>query len=231
MIKISVLVPVFNEEKTVLEILRKVKLEKHDGFEFEVIVIDDGSRDRSVELLKANPDLYSKLIVSTENGGKGAAVRKGLDQATGDYILFQDADLEYDPTDYKHILLPIKKFQADVVIGSRFLAPTYTRVIYFWHKMGNRLITLMFNLMNNTTFTDIYSCYFLFRRKLVPSTDLITNGWDQQAEILTMAVKRSSAHFEVPINYYGRTYEDGKKIRAHHIFSVFKAIFLTRFYA
>jgi glycosyltransferase involved in cell wall biosynthesis len=231
MIKISILVPAYNEEKTILEILQRVKAEKHDGFEFEVIVIDDGSRDRTVELLKAHPDLYTKLVIQPKNGGKGAAVRAGLDNATGDYILFQDADLEYDPADYKHLLLPIKKFQADVVIGSRFLAPPFLRVAYFWHKLGNYFITLAFNLVNNTTFTDIYTCYFMFRRSLVPSADLVTNGWEQQAEILTMAVKRSSIYYEVPISYHGRSYEEGKKIRAYHVLAVLKSIFLTRFYA
>jgi glycosyltransferase involved in cell wall biosynthesis len=230
-IKISVLVPAYNEEKTILEILAKVRAEKHEGFEFEVVVIDDGSKDQTVALLKANPKLYDKLVQMPKNGGKGAAVRAGISSATGDYILFQDADLEYDPEDYKHMLLPVRRFDADVVIGSRFLAPPFLRVAYFWHKMGNRFITLMFNLVNNTTFTDIYSCYLMFKRPLVPAQDLRTNGWEQQAEILTMAVKRSNVFYEVPISYHGRTYEEGKKIRAHHVLSVIKAIFATKFYA
>ena len=225
------LVPAYNEEKTILEILGRVRAEKHAGFELEVIVVDDGSKDRTVELLKANPSLYDKLIVQPKNGGKGAAVRAGLAAATGEFILFQDADLEYSPADYGKLFLPIREFDSDVVIGSRFLAPPFLRVAYFWHKLGNRFITFWFNILNNTTFTDIYTCYFLFRRSLVPPGDLRTDGWEQQAEILTMAVKRSSVYYEVPISYHGRTYEEGKKIRAHHVLSVLKAIFLTKFYA
>lgn len=229
--KISVLVPAYNEEKTILEILRQVRKEKHEGFEFEVIVIDDGSRDRTVPLLRENPSLYDKLVVQERNGGKGAAVRAGLAAATGKYILFQDADLEYSPADYGKLLLPVREFDSDIVLGSRFLAPPFLRVAYFWHKLGNLFITFFFNIFNNTTFTDIYSCYLMFKRELVPPGDLRTNGWEQQAEILTMAVKRSKVYYEVPISYHGRTYEEGKKIRAHHVIGVLKAIVFTKFYA
>lgn len=229
--KISILVPAYNEEKTIVEILTRVRAEKHDGFEFEVIVVDDGSKDRTVELLRAKPNLYDKLIQMPKNGGKGAAVRAGLSAATGEFILFQDADLEYSPKDYGAILLPVREFDTDIVIGSRFLAPPFLRVAYFWHKVGNRFITFFFNIVNNTTFTDIYTCYFLFRRSLVPPTDLKTNGWEQQAEILTMAVKRGTVYYEVPISYHGRTYEEGKKIRAYHVLSVLRAIIFTKFYA
>jgi glycosyltransferase involved in cell wall biosynthesis len=170
-------------------------------------------------------------VKQPKNGGKGAAVRAGLDNATGEYILFQDADLEYSPAEYGKLLHPVRELDADVVIGSRFLAPPFLRVAYFWHKLGNQFITFLFNIMNNTTFTDIYTCYFMFRRTLVPSRDLRTNGWEQQAEILTMAVNRSKVYYEVPISYHGRTYEEGKKIRAHHVLSVMKVIFLAKFYA
>jgi len=229
MITVSILVPAYNEEATIIEILQAVHSQKVDGVTFEVIVIDDGSKDQTVELLEAHPGLYSKLIKQPCNGGKGAAVKAGLKEATGDYILFQDADLEYDPVDYKKLMLPVLRFDADVVMGSRFLAPEFTRVSYFWHKMGNYLITFVFNILNNTTFTDVYSCYLMFRRTLVEPNRLTTEGWEQQAEILSKAVGAGKSFYEVPISYQGRTYEEGKKIRAHHAVSVIWTIIRMRF--
>jgi glycosyltransferase involved in cell wall biosynthesis len=229
-ITVSVIIPAYNEEKTILEVLRKVAEQRVDGVGFEIIVIDDGSRDRTVEVLEKNPQLYSKLIKQPRNGGKGAAVRAGLAAATGEYILFQDADLEYDPGDYAKLLMPALRFSADIVIGSRIAAPPCTRVAYFWHKAGNRFLTFIFNLLNNTTFTDIYSCYLVYRKSLIKPDELMTNGWEQQAEILSLAVRRSKVYYEVPISYYGRTYEEGKKIRAHHILAVIKTIFTCRLF-
>lgn len=171
MISISILIPAFNEEATILQILAKVNSVKCKGVTFEILVIDDGSTDQTVTLLESKPKLYTKLIKMPKNGGKGAAVKAGMAMATGDYILFQDADLEYDPADYTKLLYPVIEHQADVIMGSRFLAPQCTRVSYFWHKVGNRLITFIFNVLNNTTFTDVYSCYLMFRRDLeLPDT-------------------------------------------------------------
>ncbi|MBL6932515.1 MAG: glycosyltransferase family 2 protein [Rhodospirillales bacterium] len=220
MIKLSIIIPAYNEQATILELLGKVAEQKVDGVQFETIVIDDGSKDKTVDLLEAHPELYSTLIRQPQNGGKGAAVVAGLKQATGDYILFQDADLEYDPADYARMLEPVKRFNADVVMGSRMVGSPITRVSYFWHKVGNWMITLIFNILNNTTFTDVYSCYLLYRRSLVDVSALKTQGWDQHAEILTSAVAAGKGYFEVPISYYGRTYEEGKKIRAHHVIPV-----------
>ena len=228
MIKLSVLIPAYNEEATIIELLERVARQSVDGVEFEVIVIDDGSKDRTVELLEARPELYTMLVRQPANGGKGAAVKAGLAKATGDYILFQDADLEYDPADYEKLLAPALRFNADVVMGSRLIASPITRVSYFWHKVGNRLITLVFNLLNNTTFTDVYSCYLLYRRELVPPETLKTEGWEQHAEILTRAVGTGQKFYEVPINYYGRSYEEGKKIRAHHVIPVVSTMLVKR---
>ena len=229
MTTVSILVPAYNEEATILEILRKVKAVKYEGVKFEVLVIDDGSKDRTVELLEANPDLYGQLIKMPENGGKGAAVKTGLAAATGDYVVFQDADLEYDPTDFAKLLYPVVEHQAEVVMGSRFIAPQYMRVSYFWHKVGNYLVTFIFNILNNTTFTDVYSCYLMFRRDLVDAESLRTFGWEQHAEILSIATQRGKIFYEVPISYHGRTYEDGKKIRAHHTISVVWTMIKMRF--
>lgn len=227
MTKISVIVPVYNEEATILRVLETVRAQKIDGVAFEIVVVDDGSKDGTGALLEANPGLYDRLI-RKPNGGKGSAVRAGLRQATGDYILFQDADLEYDPADYALMVQPILKFDADLVMGSRMVAPQVTRVYYFWHKIGNNLITLIFNLLHNTTFTDIYSCYLMYRRSLLDAGELVTDGWDQHAEILSRTAGRAKAMYEVPISYHGRTYQEGKKIKAYHAVGVIWRIFVTR---
>ena len=229
MLKISIIIPAFNEESTIIELLKKVREVETEGFEKEIIVVDDCSSDDTLLLLERNKNLYTKLIKSKVNSGKGAAVKKGLLNATGEYILFQDADLEYDPSDYQKLLKPVLNFKADIVIGSRLAASQLTRVYYFWHKLGNKFITFLFNILNNTTFTDIYSCYLLFRSDLLKPEDLCSDGWDQQAEILSLIVSRGKSFYEVPVNYYGRTYEEGKKIRAHHAVAVLLTILRKRF--
>ena len=230
MLKISIIIPAFNEESTIIELLKKVREVETEGFEKEIIVVDDCSSDDTLLLLERNKNLYTKLIKSKVNSGKGAAVKKGLLNSTGEYILFQDADLEYDPSDYQKLLKPVLNFKADIVIGSRLAASQLTRVYYFWHKLGNKFITFLFNILNNTTFTDIYSCYLLFRSDLLKPEDLWSDGWDQQAEILSLIVSRGKSFYEVPVNYYGRTYEEGKKIRAHHAVAVLLTILKKRFF-
>ena len=157
MLKLSIIIPAYNEEKTIIKLLDKVDKVNIESVEKEIIVINDCSSDGTQSLLEKNENLYSKLIKLKKNSGKGAAVKAGLLKATGDFILFQDADLEYDPNDYEKLLEPVLRFNADVVMGSRLAASQLTRVYYFWHKIGNKLITLIFNIFNNTTFTDIYS--------------------------------------------------------------------------
>jgi len=228
MIKISIIVPSYNESGTILQILTQVHAQTVEGCTFEVIVIDDGSRDNTVALLEANPHLFTRLIKQPRNGGKGAAVLAGLRAATGDYILFQDADLEYSPSEYGDLLYPVLNFGAEIVFGSRFLAPKYTRVQYYSHKIGNRFITFVFNAFYNTSFTDIYSCYLLYKKSLVDPDALRTRGWEQQAEILSIAVSKARTIYEVPISYHGRSYEEGKKIRWHHSWSVITTIIRMR---
>jgi glycosyltransferase involved in cell wall biosynthesis len=228
MVKLSIIVPAFNEEGTILTLLKRIADNPVQDVEFEVIVVDDGSRDSTPRLLAEHPELYSRLI-SKPNGGKGSAVKAGLAAATGEYILFQDADLEYDPAEYDRLMKPVLRFGADVVFGSRFLAPEYTRVFYFWHKVGNWIITTFFNVLNNTTFTDIYSCYLLYRRSLVDHQRLETEGWEQHAEILSRAMGNARNLYEVPISYHGRSYDEGKKIKAYHVFAVLWAILRFRF--
>jgi glycosyltransferase involved in cell wall biosynthesis len=228
LITVSIIIPAYNEAKTIIELLERVHAQAIDGFQFEVIVVDDGSQDETRRLVESRPDLYGKLVALDRNGGKGAAVRAGLRAATGDYILFQDADLEYDPADYSKLLEPVARFSADIVMGSRMVASPITRVSYFWHKVGNNCLTLFFNLLHNTTFTDIYTCYLLYRRALVDAETLKTTGWEQQAEILSVAVANANTIYEVPVNYYGRTYAEGKKIRARHAMAIFYTILIGR---
>ena len=194
----------------------------------EIIFVDDCSTDNSGELIQENEELYSQYIELSQNMGKGGAVREALISASGEYVLFQDADLEYNPEDYKNIFTAIKNYNPDVVIGSRFLSPQYTRVHYYFHKVGNKVITFLFNLLYNSTFTDIYSCYLCFRRTLIDPKKLKSNGWDQQAEILATVVNKSNVHYEVPISYSGRTFDEGKKIKGRHIFKVIMMIFKKR---
>lgn len=230
MLRISVLIPAYNESSTILQILSQVSAQHVSGCEFEIIVIDDGSRDNTIELLKSNPQLYTRLVKMVRNSGKGAAVSAGLKVATGNYILFQDADLEYSPKEYEILLFPILNFGAEIVMGSRFLAPKYTRVQYYSHKAGNRFITFMFNIFYNTSFTDIYSCYLVYKRSLLDPKKLKTRGWEQHAEILSRAVAQARVMYEVPISYHGRSYGEGKKICWYHTFWVIITIIRTRIF-
>ncbi|OUV03014.1 MAG: glycosyltransferase [bacterium TMED80] len=228
--KLSIIVPAYNEQNTIVHILEKVNKQNNKDCNLEVIVIDDNSTDSTKELLENNPSLYTKFISLEKNLGKGGAVKAGLKFATGSHILFQDADLEYNPEEYEKIIKIIKNFDADLVIGSRFLSPEYTRVHYFFHKLGNKFITGLFNLIYNTTFTDIYSCYLCFKKDLINPAKLKSNGWSQQAEILATVVSNSKVFYEVPISYSGRTFEEGKKIKARHAFSVVYMILKKRLF-
>jgi glycosyltransferase involved in cell wall biosynthesis len=229
MLNVSVIIPAYNEEASILEVLQAVERQQTAECRYEVIVVDDGSKDRTVDLVRSRPDLHTHLVVQSENRGKGAAVKAGLAKATGEYVLIQDADLEYDPADYAKLIGPLGRGRADMVMGSRLVAPAMTRVSYFWHKVGNRLITLLFNITYNTTFTDIYCGYLLYRRTLLDPAELRTEGWQQHAEMLARLVKRATHVYEVPVSYFGRTYAEGKKIRAVHVLPVLFEIVWRRF--
>ena len=227
---VSIIIPVYNEINTIEPLLTRVRSQNVEFVNLETIVVDDGSDDGTRELLQNNPHLYDHLIQNQRNLGKGGAVREGLRKSKADYVLFQDADLEYDPIEYGKLISPILSFNADVVMGSRFLAPQWTRVFYFFHKIGNLFICTLFNLLFNTTWTDIYSCYLLFRRELINPNKLRSNGWEQQAEILAKLCRLKIQLYEVPINYNGRTYEEGKKIRWHHTLNVIYMIIIARIF-
>jgi glycosyltransferase involved in cell wall biosynthesis len=229
MVVVSIVVPAFNEAGTIARVLEKIAAQKFAQIALEVIVVDDGSTDGTRELLAQRPDLYTRFIPRAVNGGKGAALKDGIGAATGEYVLIQDADLEYDPADYASLFKPILLHDADVVMGSRFVAPALTRVFYFSHKLGNLFITFIFNVFNNTTFTDVYCGYLVYRRKLLDVSTLRTTGWQQHAEMLSRVFRASSATYEVPVSYHGRTYEEGKKIRARHVAGIIWTIVTERF--
>lgn len=223
-IKISVIVPVFNEENTIITILKKINNQNIPNIDIEIIVINDGSTDNSLKIIEENSNLYSKLINLKKNKGKGAAVREGLKAVNGNFVLFQDADLEYDPSEYPILFRPLLELDADIVMGSRLMSPPLTRVHYFWNKVGNKCITLLFDILHNSTLTDIYSGYIVFRKDLLNPENLRTDGWEQQAEILSKIVKNSVKIYEVPITYYGRTYEEGKKIKPKDVIKIIGTI-------
>ena len=225
---LSIIIPVFNEEKTLLSILKKLEILK-SKCKLEIIIVNDGSKDNSKEIIESNKNLYSNAIHLMYNSGKGKAVIEGIKNCTHDYILIQDADEEYDPNDYVKFLECSEKFEADLVIGSRFIYDRYTRSHNFLNKIGNSLITLLFNLIYNTTFTDIYCCYIFFKKKLIQPEQLQSKGFEQHAEILSKIVKKGNKFFEVPVNYNGRTIIEGKKIRYYHIFSIIYQMIKNRF--
>jgi len=225
---LSIIVPVYNEEKTIIDVLNKIKSNSSNLFKYEIIVIDDGSTDQSRKLLEDNKHLYDKLLVNESNKGKGFSVKKGLLNISGTHIIFQDADLEYDPVDFKKFEKIFSDFDADGIIGSRFIYSNYTRSHNILNKIANTFLTFAFNLLYNSTFTDIYSCYFAFKKDLLNVNELRTEGFEQHAEILCKVIKKGNKFYEVPISYNGRDTSEGKKIKPHHFFLVLFEIIRRR---
>ena len=217
---LSIIIPTYNEERTVIEILKKIKNNSPNLCKYEVIVIDDGSTDQSRKLLENNKHLFDKLLVNETNKGKGFSVKKGILNASGTHIIFQDADFEYDPADFKKFVKIFLDFNADGIIGSRFIYSNYTRSHNILNKIGNKLLTFAFNLLYNTTFTDIYSCYFAFKKDLLNAHELRTEGFEQHAEILCKVIRKGKKFYEVPIRFNARSHSEGKKIKAHHFFLI-----------
>ncbi len=225
----SIIIPVFNEKKTIIKVLRTLNSVKFKEFQKEIIVVDDGSTDGTSQLLEDNKNLYSYLHKNDHNQGKGAAVMIGLKNSSGHYVVIQDADLEYDPNDLLKFEEVFLKFNADGIIGSRFNYDKFTRSHSILNKIGNYILTLTFNILYNTTFTDIYSCYFAFKKELINANNLNVKGFAQHAEILTKIIIKGNKFYEVPINYNGRNTAEGKKIRFYHFFPVLFQILLGRF--
>ncbi len=206
--KLSVIIPVYNEESTIQEILKQVRAV---NLAHEIIIVDDGSSDGTRALLKAEEQQPGTVVIYHErNQGKGAAVRTGFDRATGDIFLIQDADLEYDPRDYPMLLRPIEEGRVKVVYGSRFLGPR--KAMLFWHMLGNKLLTLLTNVLYNTILSDMETCYKVFRADVVRGIPLRSRRFEFEPEITAKVLKRGHRIFEVPISYYGREYTEGKKI-------------------
>jgi glycosyltransferase involved in cell wall biosynthesis len=209
--KVSVIIPCFNERDTIERVVNSVRNSPIQ--DIEIIVIDDGSTDGTVDVLKEKVvGLADQIIYQPENRGKGAALRAGFAAASGDVILVQDADLEYNPSDYPALLAPILSGNADVVFGSRFLGGRPHRVLYFWHMMGNRFLTLLSNMFTNLNLTDVETCYKVFRASLLKDLDLRENGFGFEPEITAKLAKTRCRIYEVGISYSGRTYEEGKKV-------------------
>ena len=226
--KISIIIPVYNEEKTILHVLNEINNLRFSKFEKEVIIVDDGSTDSTKAILEKNKNVFDKHISFDLNKGKGAAVKAGLEISSGDYIVFHDADLEYESKDLLKFEDLFIKFNADGIIGSRFNYDKYTRSHSILNKINNLILIFFFNSLFNTTFTDIYSCYFAFKKELLDFKQLKSNGFEQHAEILCKVIKSGKKFYEVPINYNGRNYSEGKKIKFYHFFSVIVQIFIGR---
>ena len=212
--KLSIIISVYNEKNTILEILKRVETVNLPDVCKEIIIIDDKSNDGTVDILKSIENKF-KVIFKEKNQGKGSAVITGFKEATGDLIIIQDADLEYDPNEYKEVLDPIIKGSADVVYGSRFISNKPHRVLYFWHSVGNKLLTLFSNMLTNLTLTDMETCYKAFNRKALDSIKdkLTSTKFGIEPEITAFIAKNKNLRiYEVGISYFGRTYEDGKKI-------------------
>jgi glycosyltransferase involved in cell wall biosynthesis len=209
--KLSVIVPVYNERNTVVEVVRRMRaVELPDGIEREIIVIDDGSRDGTRDVLRQLGDSTVRILVHQENRGKGAAVRSGLALATGDYVLIQDADLEYDPEDWPKLLAPVLRGKAQVVYGSRFTGER--RNMLFLHWIGNRFLSLVTNILYNTTLSDMETCYKLFDRRVLADITLRSSRFDFEPEVTAKVLRRGIRIYEVPISYAGREFHEGKKI-------------------
>ena len=228
--KLSIIIPCYNEEKTIKIITEKVL--KFNLYEKEIIIIDDCSTDSSRQIIKklSLENLNIKYFFLEKNLGKGAALSKGFFEASGDIILTQDADLEYDPSDYPKLLKPFIDTDADIVYGSRFLGGDYVRLHFFWHFLANKLLTLMTNLVTNLNMSDMETGYKVFKSSVIKSIKIKEKSFGVEPEITVKLAKKKLVFYEVPISYRGRSYEEGKKITLKDAFVALFCIFKYRFF-
>jgi len=208
--KLSIIVPVYNERNTIQEVLRRVRAVDIGEIAREIIVVDDGSTDGTPDILKLEEDSTTRVLSHGSNQGKGAAIRTALPYVTGDYVIIQDGDLEYDPDDYRVMLAPVLKKKGEVIYGSRFTGEH--RDMLFWHMLGNKFLSLVTNVFYNTTLSDMETCYKLFSRESLEGINIKSNRFDFEPEITAKILKKKIRIYEVPISYAGREYHEGKKI-------------------
>ena len=221
--KLSIIIPCYNEQSTIKEIINKIN--SQPDIDKEIIVVDDCSVDKTKEILENEiKESVHKVIFNNQNYGKGYSIRKGIENSSGDYILIQDADLEYDPSDYKKLLNPIIDGVADVVYGSRFLGSSERRVLYFWHTVGNKFLTLFSNMLSNLNLTDMEVGYKVFKSSLLKEINLKEDRFGFEPEITAKIAKKNIKIYEVGVKYFGRKYSEGKKITWKDGFSAIRCI-------
>ena len=221
--KLSIIIPVYNEKNTIEKLLNKIH--KLTDIKKEIIVVDDASHDGSANILRKNKNKITKLIHHKKNMGKGSAIRSGIKLATGSVILIQDADLEYNPNDYKVLLQPFIETDADVVYGTRFKGGKYSRLHFFWHYLANKILTTITNVVTNLNMSDMETGYKLFRSEVIKGINLKENSFGIEPEITIKLAKKRCIFYEVPISYNGRSYEEGKKITMLDAFRAIYCIF------
>ena len=228
--KLSVIIPCFNEEKTLKIIVDRVLSFKE--IEKEIIIVDDCSTDNSKSIINELSNSYSEIrgIYLKKNSGKGSALKKGFELVSGDVVLIQDADLEYDPKDYSALIKPFKNTDADVVYGSRFMGGEYVRLHFFWHFIANKLLTFITNIVTNLNMSDMETGYKLFKKSVIQSINIKEKSFGVEPEITVKLAKKKFIFYEVPISYQGRSYEEGKKITLKDAFVALFCIFRYRFF-